>query len=848
LGRGAFGAVFRARDPELGREVALKLLHKRAMERRVRERFLREAQVTASLDHPGIVRVHAAGEEDGQVWIAYELVAGGTLTSALAATDDIHERVRLLRDVAEALGAAHAQGIAHRDVKPANVLVDPDGRARVADFGLASALDLERLTRTGELVGTPAAMAPEQMKGEREAVGPPADVWAVGIMLHEALTGEHPFPSNNLSDLLVKVVAHDAPLLRSVVPELPVDLETIVLRALEKDPAHRYPDGLALADDLNRFLAGQPIVARRAGALGRRPELALFAVVVLSSLAIGATIPLALMDGSPKSARETAPPELAPQPQPTPPEATPAAVPSTGEPEASPSLASLVPPPPPGESEALQIRRESARSGDPRALLRLAQAYLEGKDGLAADPALGLRLCQESAKLGDAGAMVVLADRRRAAGDLVGCLAWLERAAPLSRRAKVALARALARGEGTRRDAERSMALYRQALDRPEAPPELAQLLLERALHGDAEEARRLLWIGVLQDNVHSGLLYLQLGPPDEPKGRERVLALLLPAAEEENLEAQQRVGELLLADPDSAAEGARWLERSVAGGRHETKLPWAEAIVAGHLPRNLELAVTHLSPEADAGKRPAMRALAHLSELLWMQRWGDRGRLYEAPYPPDQLKVLESRPGSLLRALRALAADGDPAGKLALGSALRMGFHVEQDFVRAQALYRTAAKAGLPRALYWLAVLHWEGQGVPADREEGKRWLNRAVKAGDPPALFRVAEAHRDARYGFRLDRPRSRRLHREAAEAGHPHSCWVVARTLLRGGKPKEAAPFARVAAAAGVPGAMVLLSDMLRDGRGVPRDVEAAADWLRRAAAAGHKGARKRLEGGE
>ncbi|MCO5164929.1 MAG: serine/threonine protein kinase [Planctomycetes bacterium] len=177
LGRGATGAVYRARDLERGGEVALKVALARPEWVRL-QRFLREGEVTAALRHPNIVGIHSMGVADGRPYLAYELVEGARQLDEAARGAPLGRRVELVRDAARALGHAHARGVVHRDVKPANVLVDGAGRVRVADFGLAQALDHERLTVTGALLGTPAYMAPEQLRARRGDVGPPTDVWA----------------------------------------------------------------------------------------------------------------------------------------------------------------------------------------------------------------------------------------------------------------------------------------------------------------------------------------------------------------------------------------------------------------------------------------------------------------------------------------------------------------------------------------------------------------------------------------------------------------------------------------------------------------------------------------------
>ncbi len=256
LGRGGFGVVYRARDLELRREVALKLL--RGQEGTRQARFLREGELTAALDHPGIVRVHARGEAAEGPYLVYELVEGArTLRDVLPELAPSEAAARA-RDVARALGHAHARGVVHRDVKPANVLIDREGRVRVADFGLALAAGSERLTRSGEAVGTPHYLAPEAFVPGLGPVGPPADVWAVGVILYEAFTGRHPFAAGGL-DLasLLRRIALARPAAPRRLASVPRALEAVCLRCLERDPMARYPDGETLAAALDQALAGR---------------------------------------------------------------------------------------------------------------------------------------------------------------------------------------------------------------------------------------------------------------------------------------------------------------------------------------------------------------------------------------------------------------------------------------------------------------------------------------------------------------------------------------------------------------------------------------------------------------
>jgi len=255
LGAGGMGTVFRVRDP-LGRPLALKLLSAARPTARGRARFLREGQVTAALDHPGIVVVHDAGEDHGHLYLVYELVEGRDLGQRFEELDR-GALLEVIGGVADALGHAHARGVIHRDLKPENILIDEAGRARVADFGLAQAIGLERLTLSGALLGTPRAMAPEQVTGDRDRYGPPTDVWALGLLLYRALTGREAFEATGtLPELASRLIAARFPAPRKVASDVDPRLEQACLRALSPRPEDRQPDGAAFAADLRAALAG----------------------------------------------------------------------------------------------------------------------------------------------------------------------------------------------------------------------------------------------------------------------------------------------------------------------------------------------------------------------------------------------------------------------------------------------------------------------------------------------------------------------------------------------------------------------------------------------------------------
>jgi WD40 repeat protein len=271
LGRGGMGVVYEARQKTLGRLVALKMVlvggHAGPDER---ARFRTEAEAIARLQHPNIVQIHEVGEYAGLPFLCLEFCPGGSLDRKLAGTPlPPRQAAALAETLARAMAAAHAKGVVHRDLKPANVLLAEDGTPKITDFGLAKQVGAARQTASGAVLGTPSYMAPEQTGSRREEIGPAADVYALGAILYELLTGRPPFRATTPVDTVLQVL-HDEPVRpRQLQPKVPRDLETICLKCLQKDPRKRYAGASALADDLARFLQDQPILARPVGKLER---------------------------------------------------------------------------------------------------------------------------------------------------------------------------------------------------------------------------------------------------------------------------------------------------------------------------------------------------------------------------------------------------------------------------------------------------------------------------------------------------------------------------------------------------------------------------------------------------
>ena len=295
LGTGAMGEVWKAWDSRLRRAVAVKLPRAQALSDADLRRFLREGQAAAQLRHPQLASIHDVGRDGDKAYIVVDYVEGHNLRQYLGIEQLTYQAMaELCAEVAEALHHAHEKGVIHRDLKPANIIIDPTGRPHVIDFGLAKlASDDHDLTMHGELLGTPAYMSPEQVNGDAAAVGRTTDVYSLGVILYELLSGRCPFAGDRQT-VLHQILTSSPASPRSTNKKIPRDLETICLKALEKDAAGRYATTQEMAVDLRRFGRGEPILSRRAGPLEKswrwirhRPLVALsFALALIAIAAI----------------------------------------------------------------------------------------------------------------------------------------------------------------------------------------------------------------------------------------------------------------------------------------------------------------------------------------------------------------------------------------------------------------------------------------------------------------------------------------------------------------------------------------------------------------------------------
>ena len=339
LGRGGSSVVYRARQLSLGRQIALKVIESDGRlggDRLVR--FRREAEIISELRHPNVVQIHEIGEHAGRPYMCMELVDGGPLSQSLQGRpQQPHTAATLIERLAHALQVVHALAVVHRDLKPANILLAasnatdavrlvaagprdhpaadrvPAGcEPKIADFGLAKFLDQDsHVTRTRDVLGTPCYMAPEQARGDADQIGPATDVYSLGVILYELLTGRPPFRAATAMDTMVQVVFQEPVPPCQLQPGVPRDLETICLKCLAKAPTGRYASAAALAEDLRRFLEGRPILARPVGWLGRswrwarrNPLAAGLAAALGTALLLGLTISWGLAATSLREARE----------------------------------------------------------------------------------------------------------------------------------------------------------------------------------------------------------------------------------------------------------------------------------------------------------------------------------------------------------------------------------------------------------------------------------------------------------------------------------------------------------------------------------------------------------------
>src|SRR5881398_1808202 len=318
VGRGGQGVVFRARQKSLNRTVAVKVISLGQWASKAHlKRFRLEAEAAAGLEHPGIVPVHEVGERDGSCYFSMKFVEGGQLEEVVRRTPmSIRQAVELMAKVARTVHYAHEHGILHRDIKPGNILLDAKGEPHLTDFGLARLVETEStVTRTMEVLGTPSYMAPEQAVGNNASVTSATDIYGLGAVLYQLLTGHAPFAGGTTYETVRLVLDTEPRQPRLLNPKVDRDLNTICLKCLDKDPRRRYASALALAEDLERWLKREPIRARRTGLVtrGRKWVRRNPSIAVMAAMLLVLAVPLGVMIWKTGSERSTlsnpAPPE-----------------------------------------------------------------------------------------------------------------------------------------------------------------------------------------------------------------------------------------------------------------------------------------------------------------------------------------------------------------------------------------------------------------------------------------------------------------------------------------------------------------------------------------------------------
>jgi len=537
LGQGGMGLVFRGRDESLGRDVAVKVLLLEG--EGPRRRFEREAEVTASLQARHVVRVFASGFFRGYPYIVYELIEGGRTLMEAFATEGPERRLDLLEEVAQGLASAHAQGVVHRDLKPENVLVRPTGEAVVLDFGLAG-VARSSLTRTGEVMGTPAYMAPEQLRGQEAT--PACDVWALGLLLYEALYLDHPFliGHTSLPLLMCRIVEAQV----DFPPGAPVALRALIERCVVPEAGRRPADAGAFLEELR--------AGRRAPEVGRSRALTILGALVVCLVgALGAWLILAETQAAATS-RVTPGPSapVAESPASESPTGSPTPL-STATPTPSPTLS-----PPDESAEALfqrgwalvtgdepldyegglKLINEAGRRGHPEAIYQIARYQLES--GAEGGQAKAEALFRRAAALGHSGAMWrlgIIADDDPEAGTQGEALEWYRRAADRGHlNAMHTYGLTLISGVHGKKEPRLGMAYLERAAERGYAPAKFQfGIRLISGDHGPADPPRAL---RLIEEAVASGdslsqylygrwLLNGQWVPQDVERGQKLIRA-----------------------------------------------------------------------------------------------------------------------------------------------------------------------------------------------------------------------------------------------------------------------------------------------------------------------------------
>jgi TPR repeat protein/serine/threonine protein kinase len=885
LGRGGMGAVYRAREESTGREVALKvLLAAKGAGEAQRRRFAREGEVVASLRHPGIVGVHSAGEFEGVPYLAFELVTGGRNFDKVWPELVLVERVELLRDAAKALAYAHERGVVHRDVKPDNLLIDGSGTIRLADFGVAAASGLDRITATGALVGTPTYMAPEQIAGL--ATGPQADVWALGVVLYQLLTDTLPFDGPSLVALAAAIASVDPTPPCQLNPSVPRSMHTICLRALQRDPLDRYANAGDLARDLDLALGARD-VSTRSGWRARDAKSLRRGLLLLTPAAISlAVFAWVFAREAPKSPPVTggATPRASPS-RDTPPQV---AATSNAEPPATPSPWGA--PPPlgqayPGEGMGFSMARQAALAGSLDALSDVGNLLLDGV-GVDPNPKAGLHWLRLAAKGGSGKAMeklgmVLLADRPQEAWTFtlaaakaghpaamyrVGAtlvegrngvtadpprgLRWLERAIEHESLISIVFLAGLL-DKGSRaipQDRVRARSLYLSAAARGDSNAMYCLgLMLKNGTGGLKDLSGARMWLaraveaGSVAGRLPLGDMLVQGvgGPADRAKGIEHLTVV----AKTGDAYSAYRLGQVY-AQGENLAQAKVWWERA-APTVHDAAIELGRLLLAGpeaDHPRGLKL----LEGAAQEGSIGACRFLGvrfREHDPAAARRWYALGAGNNDPECAVALAELlligrggERDPERARALLQGASESGHGWATTHLADILRLGELLPKDLRAARGLYKAAVKLGHPKTAYALMLL--DGSGGPADPQLAVQLLERLGERGEGWAWLMLGEAYLKGR-GLKRDVTQARRAYERAraTDVKDHAERRLAALDLALGGKAAPAALGAlRKRSEAGDGAASGRLGQAYLKGEGALQDLRAARTWFAKGSAQG------------
>jgi TPR repeat protein/serine/threonine protein kinase len=694
LGRGGMGAVFRARDTTSGEDVALKLLIRgRGATPQQRQRFDREARALAKVEHPNVVRLRDVGEHRGAPYLVMDFHPQGTLEASLGhALLSPSAAANIGSQLAEGLAAAHAVGILHRDLKPDNVLLGPEGQPLLTDFGLAKDLDrlgeTQRLSHTGAFLGTPGFWAPEQAAGQPDEIGTAADVYGLGALLYVALTGRAPIEGSNLIEIVIATAETPPPPVRSLRPEVPPALEAIVHRCLEKDPKARWESAAALGEALRRFEAGgedaPPARAR-----------ALFAVVV-GVIAAGGLLwagwPPESSDPAPRSTPDASSASRSSEPE------------STLEPATTPTPEPAHPDEPEVGTEEFLLAEKALKSG------RLEE---------------GIALLRRSAEKGKPLAMFNLGVLHEAEGggvprDDEQAVAWYRRAAAKGLPdAMFNLGVMIADGRGAPQSYTQAAELYRRSAEKGQA---LAMFNL--ALMLDAGR-------GV-------------------PKDEAKATAWYRRSAKAGCVDAMVNLGNrlsLASSPPAELVEAVKWYSRASQAGDLDGVVNLGVMLSQGRgVAQNLTQAAALFRRAAEAGEPTGMfhlgtalsRGLGEAQDdaraLLWFQRAatkGHAGAMNNVGIWLAKGRAVAKDEARAVTWFRQAAKRDHAQAMYNLGVSLNTGRGVPQDRAEGATWFRRAAERGFVGAMAALAYALEIGRGVAKDEAEAVKWHRLVLKKG---------------------------------------------------------------------------------------------------------------------